>query len=633
MPSMDELLSEEVQTDFVEGSIYKGKVVEKRDSGALLDIGYKAEGYLSKEEFLDWENIKVGDEVDVLLEELENDNSMPGISSKKAVFQKSWAKITEESAEGTIVKGIMKSRVRGGIIVDVDGIEAFLPGSQIDVMPVKNLDDYLNKEYEFKILKINDERKNIVVSRRELLEESIAEKRTEIMKDIEPGQLRKGIVKNITDFGVFVDLGGLDGLLHITDMSWGRISHPSEMVEVGQELDIVILDVDEVKSRVSLGLKQKTENPWDNIEQKFPIGSKVKGRIVNIMPYGAFMEISDGIEGLIHVSEMSWTKRITKAGDVLNLGDEVEAAVLDIKKDQKKVSLGLRQIEQNPWEALAQKYPVGTRIHGKVRNMTSYGAFVEIENDIDGMIHISDMSWTRKINNPNEVVKPGDEVDAVILDIDAAQQRISLGMKQAEIDPWENIEKIYKIGDIVKGNIAKITAFGAFVELSNKIDGLIHISQISNERVERVKDVLKIGDEVEARVIKMDKDERRIGLSIKAIKEDFSADDLKAVSEEVSVAMKGGAMVGMGEAFDNALGGVADGQDEEPKKPSRSAKSKAKKEEAEATKGQNAKAPALEPSEEAPPAEPEESEAAVSEQTKDANEDPAVEEEGEKALP
>ena len=557
LPSMDELLGETVQDDFKEGTIIEGTIIDKRDAGALVDIGYKAEGFLPNEEFSNWEDVKVGDKIDVFLEEIENEKSMPGISARKAVFQKAWAKITTEYQEGSVVKGVMKSRVRGGMLVDVMGIEAFLPGSQIDVVPVKNMDDFLDKEFEFKILKINNERRNIVVSRRELLEADMAEKRAAIMKDIELNQVRKGTVKNITDFGAFIDLGGMDGLLHITDMSWGRISHPSEMLEVGQEIEVVILGIDTEKERISLGLKQKTENPWENVEEKYPVGSKVKGRIVNIMPYGAFMEIENGVEGLIHVSEMSWTKRITKAGDILSVGEEVEAVVLDIKKDQKKISLGLRQIEGNPWEALAEKYPVGTKIKGKVRNMTSYGAFVEIENDIDGMIHISDMSWTRKINNPNEVLKPGDEVEAVILDIDPAQQRISLGMKQAEEDPWEKIEELYKLGDVVKGKIAKITAFGAFVELSNKIDGLIHISQISKERVEKVKDVLNVGDEVEARVIKIDKGERRIGLSIKATEEEYSEAELKAVGDEVSIALDG-AMVGMGDAFDDALSMIED---------------------------------------------------------------------------
>ena len=605
IPSMDELLEEKVQAEFVEGTIISGKVIEKRDAGALIDIGYKAEGFLPNDEFSNWDEVKVGDTIDVLLEEIENENSMPGISAKKAVFQKAWSKITKESEEGAVVRGLMKSRVRGGIIVDVMGIEAFLPGSQIDVMPVRNMDDYIGKEYDFKILKINNERRNIVVSRRELLEVDMAEKRASIMKDIEVNQIRKGTVKNITDFGVFVDLGGLDGLLHITDMSWGRISHPSEMLEVGQEIDVMILGIDEEKERVSLGLKQKTDNPWENVEEKFPIGSRVKGRIVNIMPYGAFMEIADGVEGLIHVSEMSWTKRITKAGDVLSIGEEVEAVVLDIKKAHKKISLGLRQINQNPWEALAEKYPVGTKIKGKVRNMTSYGAFVEIENDIDGMIHISDMSWTRKINNPNEILKPGEEVEAVILDIDAVQQRISLGMKQAESDPWQGIDKLYKIGDIVRGKVAKITAFGAFIELSHKIDGLIHISQVSDKRIERVKDVLKLNEDVEARVIKIDKDERRIGLSIKAMNENFTEDQLKAVGDEVAVALNG-AMVGMGDAFDDALNIVEDqrasasAKEEEPpaEKIEPPAKEKAKEEARDPEAVENIEAPVEEKAEE-----------------------------------
>ncbi|MCK5844282.1 MAG: 30S ribosomal protein S1, partial [Victivallales bacterium] len=549
---MEELLQEKEQAEFIAGTIVEGTIIEKRDNGTLVDIGYKAEGFLNSEEFDNWADVKVGDKIDVFLDEIENSNSMPGISAKKAIFQKAWSTIITDYKEGSVVKGVMKSRIRGGVMVDVMGIEAFLPGSQVDVTPVRNLDDYMNKEYDFKILKINHERRNIVVSRRELLEEDMAEKRAAIMSSIEVGQLRKGIVKNITDFGAFIDLGGMDGLLHITDMSWGRISHPSEMIEVAQEMEVVILAIDTDRGRISLGLKQKSDNPWSVVEDRYPIGSKVTGHIVNLMPYGAFMEIEQGIEGLIHVSEMSWTKRITKASDVLKAGDEVEAIVLDVRKDQKKISLGLRQTDRNPWEALAEKYPKGTKIVGKVRNMTSYGAFVEIENDIDGMIHISDMSWTRKINNPNEILKPGDEVEAVILDIDSEQQRISLGMKQAETDPWAEIEKLYKIGDKVTGHIAKITAFGAFVELSHKIDGLIHISQISKDRVERVKDVLKLNDEVEARVIKIDAAERRIGLSVRALDEDFSEAEIKKVADEVSKEIDG-AMVGMGEAFDDAL--------------------------------------------------------------------------------
>ena len=552
--SMDALLANEQKSEFVENSIVSGKIVEKRNDGALVDIGYKAEGFIPAIKFRNWADVKVGDEVDVYLEEIENENSMPGISLQKANFIKSWNKITSEYGEGSVITGLMKHRVKGGIIIDLNGVEAFLPGSQIDIGPVKNMDDFIGKEYEFKILKINQDRRNIVVSRRELLEASRKDRRSQLLKDMEVNQIRKGVVKNITDFGAFIDLGGIDGLLHITDMSWGRISHPNEMLELGQEIEVMILDIDYDKERVSLGLKQKTKNPWDEVEAKYPIGSTVKGRIVNIMPYGAFVEIEQGVEGLIHVSEMSWTKRVTKAGDIVSVGEEVEAVVLDIDKEGKKISLGLRQKTRNPWEVLAEKYPAGSRIKGKVRNMASYGAFVEIENDIDGMIHVSDMSWTRKINNPNEMLKVGDEVEAVILDIDPQQQRISLGLKQIEEDPWANINELYKIGDVVSGKVTKITAFGAFIELTHKIDGLVHISQISKDRVEKVKDKLALGQEIEARVIKIDRDERRIGLSIKALDEGFSEEDLKAASEEVSAALKPGEALGdMGQLIGDSL--------------------------------------------------------------------------------
>ena len=444
----------------------------------------------------------------------------------------------------------MRHRVKGGVMVDVEGFPAFLPGSQLDVGPVRNMDDYVGKEFDVKIIKINLERRNIVVSRRELLEETLKDQRSKLMDDMKVDDLRVGVVKNITDFGAFIDLGGVDGLLHITDISWGRISHPSEVLTFGQEIEVVIIGIDKDKERVSLGLKQKTRNPWDDVVANYPKGSKVTGKVVNLMPYGAFVEIETGVEGLIHVSEMSWTKRISKASDVLAIGDEVEAVVLEIDRDSRKISLGLRQKERNPWEVLAEKYPVGNLIRGKVRNMTSYGAFVEIENDIDGMIHVSDMSWTRKINNPNEVLKPGQEVEVVILEINPEQQRISLGLKQAEDDPWANIDELYKVGDVVKGKVTKIAAFGAFVELTNKIDGLIHISQLSKNHVEKVKDLLAIGDEVEARVIKVDLDERRIGLSIKAVSEDFTPEDLKQAEEEYTAALKPGeSMVDMGEVF------------------------------------------------------------------------------------
>ncbi len=552
--TMEDLLSGQTKTDFKVDSIVTGTIVEKRQDGALVDIGLKAEGFIPYTEFKNWEEINLNDQIDVYLEELENEQNQPGISLQKAAFIQTWKKITSDFGEGSVIRGKMKKKVKGGILIDLDGVEAFLPGSQIDIGPVKNLDDLIDQEYDFKILKINQERHNIVVSRRELLEESRKDMRAQFLKEMQVGELRKGKVKNITDFGAFIDLGGVDGLLHITDMSWGRITNPKEMLEVGQEIEVMVLDIDFAKERVSLGLKQKSANPWDEVETKYPVGSTVKGHVVNIMPYGAFVEIEQGVEGLIHVSEMSWTKRITKASDVVSAGEEVEAVILEVNKADKKISLGLRQKTRNPWEVLAEKYPPGSHIKGKVRNMTTYGAFVEIENDIDGMIHVSDMSWTRKINHPNEVLKVGEEVEAVILDIDPTQQRISLGLKQTEVDPWANIEQIYKIGDVVKGKVTKVTAFGAFIELSHKIDGLVHISQISRDHVEKVKDKLNLGDEIEAVVIKIDKDERRIGLSIKALEEGFNEESIKAAGEEVSAALKPGEALGdMGTIFGNSL--------------------------------------------------------------------------------
>ncbi len=519
--TMEELLQDEPKTEFKSDSMIIGTISQKREDGVLVDIGAKAEGFIACAEFSNWEEVKVGDKLDVVLEEIENEQNMPSLSLKKAKERKAWENITSGQQEGGIVKGFMRRRVKGGIIIDIDGVEAFLPGSQIDIGPVKetDYDQFLNQEYDFKILKINEERHNIVVSRRELLEESRKDRKLKLLKEMVKGEIRKGTVKNITDFGAFIDLGGVDGLLHITDMSWGRISNPRELLSNGQELDVMILDVDLEKERVSLGLRQKTQDPWTDIDQKYPIGTHIKGRVVNIMPYGAFVEIEQGVEGLIHVTEMSWTKRITKATDIVNTGDEVEAVIVDLDKNEKKISLSIRQLTRNPWEILAEKYPQGSLIKGKVRNMTTYGAFVEIENDIDGMIHVSDMSWTRKINHPNEMLKVGDEVEAVILDIDPQQQRISLSIKKTEPDPWDEIDNLYKIGDKVTGKVSKIAAFGAFVELSHKIDGLVHISQISHEHVDKVKDKLQIGNEIEAIVIKIDKEERRIGLSIKALEE------------------------------------------------------------------------------------------------------------------
>jgi small subunit ribosomal protein S1 len=415
----------------------------------------------------------------------------------------------------------VKTKVKGGLVVNV-GVDAFLPASQIDIQPPKNLDQYVGQTYDFKVLKINTERKNIVISRRELIEEQRLEKRRKLLEDIKPGDLCRGTVKNITDYGAFIDLDGLDGLLHITDMSWGRISHPSEMLKVGEEIEVMIIEVDRDRERVSLGLKQTTDNPWEGIEDRYPVNARVRGKVVNLVPYGAFVELEEGVEGLVHVTELSWVKRISKPGEVLKVGDEIEAVVLGIQKEDQKISLSVRQLDPNPWDMVRHNYPVGARVRGKVRNLTSYGAFVELEEGIDGMVHVSDMSWTRKINHPSEAVKKGDEVDAIVLDVDPSSQRISLGMKQLTNDPWDEIDTHFKIGDLVNGTVSKITSYGAFVELKEGIDGLVHISQISEERIEKVKDVLNSGDAITARVIKIDRDERRIGLSIKAANYDDS---------------------------------------------------------------------------------------------------------------
>ena len=518
MPSMDELLGTatiQPQTKQSENSIVKAKIVSKNENGVCVDLGLKSEPFIDRSEFKNFDEIKIGDEIKVYLERLEGENSAPQVSVKKAEAQESWDDIVNNHPEGSIIKGTVTSRVKGGLIVDVGGVEAFLPGSQVDVGQVHDLEAFVNQELDLKILKINNDRKNIVVSRRELLEAERASRRATLLEELQPGQIRKGVVKNITDFGAFVDLNGMDGLLHITDMSWGRVTDPHTVVQKDQEIEVMILDVDKERQRVSLGLKQKEGNPWDTVELKYAQGTKVHGKVVNVMPYGAFVELEEGIEGLIHVTEMSWTKKVTRASDVLNIGDEVDAVVLAVHKEDRKISLGLRQAQANPWELIKEKYPKGTRIKGKVRNMTGYGAFVQIQDDIDGMIHVSDMSWTRKINHPSEMLQKGQEVEAVILDVDAENQRISLSMKKLTDDPWQDIQKKYKVGDEVEGKVTKLASFGAFVELDGGIDGLIHISELSDDRVSRVKDIVQVGQTVKARVKNISTEERRIGLTMK----------------------------------------------------------------------------------------------------------------------
>jgi small subunit ribosomal protein S1 len=549
---MQDLLAQSSFDKLKEGSIVPGVITEIRANEVVVDIGGKAEGVIPANEFSDLGELQIGSTIEVILEKLEDKEGNPILSYEQAQQKKNWENILLKCQEGTIVPGRVKAKVKGGLIVSI-GVDSFLPASHIDIQPPKNLDQYVGQTYDFKVLKINHERQNIVLSRRELIEEQRVNKRRDLLEKLQPGQVRKGIVKNITDFGAFIDLDGMDGLLHITDMSWGRIGHPSEMLKQGEEIEVMIIDINREKERVSLGLKQTKNNPWDNIDHKFPVGSKIHGKVVNLVPYGAFIELEPGVEGLVHITEMSWTKRITKPSELLKVGQELDAVVLGIQKEEQKISLGLRQLEPNPWDMVRHNYPVGARVRGKVRNMTTYGAFVELEEGIDGMVHVSDMSWTRKINHPSEMLKKGDEVDAIVLDVDPNQQRISLGMKQLATDPWTDIDSFFRIGDVVPGVISKVTTFGAFVELKDGIDGLVHISQIQEERVDKIKDVLKPGQEVTARVIKIDREQRRIGLSIKAA--NYSAEQLAqetATYEQFSKSSGASDLTNLGDIFDEA---------------------------------------------------------------------------------
>jgi small subunit ribosomal protein S1 len=533
-------------TSLQTGQIVRGTIIQVRPKEVLVDIGGKSEGVVSASEFADFATVKLGDQVDVLIERAEDKEGNVHLSKEKAEFQQNWERIQSICNEGGTVQGKVKTVVKGGLVINI-GVEAFCPSSQVDVAPPKNLAAYVGNTYEFKVVKLNPDRQNVVLSRRELVEAERNARRATLLSELVPGDIRKGVVKNITDFGAFIDLNGLDGLLHITDMSWGRLGHPTELLKIGQELDVVILDINREKERVSLGLKQKEANPWDNIEAKYPLGAKVKGKVVNLVPYGAFVEIEPGVEGLVHVTELSWTKRIAKPSDVLKVGQQLDAVVLGINREEQKISLGTRQLETNPWDVARENYPPGTKVKGAIRNLTSYGAFLELEEGLDGMIHVSDMSWTRKINHPSESVRKGDVVEAVVLEVDKANQRISLGLKQLSTDPWDRIDKFFKVGDLVKGKVTKLASFGAFVGLEHDIDGLVHISQVSEERVDKIKNVLKVGDEVTARVIKIDRAERRIGLSIKAA--NYSPEQLKEEQKLLDQLKPGEDLVALEHAF------------------------------------------------------------------------------------
>ncbi len=512
------------------GQILKGRLVEITKDFAVIDVGLKSEGLVPIDEFSEPNELTLGSEVEVYLDQTEGEDGQIVLSREKARRLRQWEHISTNCEEGSIVKGKVIRKVKGGLMVDI-GMEAFLPGSQIDNKRIKNLDEYIGHTYEFKILKINNERKNIVVSRRELLEEERISRKAELLGNIVEGEVRKGVVKNITDFGVFLDLDGIDGLLHITDMTWKRIKHPSEMVQMGQELEVVILHVDKDKGRVALGMKQKESNPWEEIEKRYPIGTRIHGKIVNLVPYGAFIEIEPGIEGLIHVSEMSWVKNVSDPSEIVKKGDEVEAIVLSIQKEEGKISLGIKQTEKNPWDEVEDKYPIGSSVQAEIRNLTNYGAFVELEPGIDGLIHISDLSWIKKVSHPSEVLKKGDKVEAVVLSVDKESKKITLGVKQLSNNPWESIEKTMPVGTLVKGIVSKITAFGAFVELPNGIEALVHVTELSDQPFGKVEEVINKGDEITAKVIKLDPEHKKIALSIK----EFLVDKNKCNRDDIVV--------------------------------------------------------------------------------------------------
>lgn len=514
-------------------AMLKGRIVELTKDFVVIDVGLKSEGLVPISEFSDTSELYLGNEVEVFLDQAEDSAGQIVLSREKAERHRQWENIIQNCEEGSIVTGKIIRKVKGGLMVDI-GMEAFLPGSQIDNKRIKNLDEYIGKTYEFKILKINIERKNVVVSRRELLEAERISKKTELLEMIREGEVRKGIVKNITDFGVFLDLDGIDGLLHITDMTWKRIKHPSEMVSLGQELEVVILSIDREKGRVALGLKQKESNPWDEIEQRYPPGTLVSGKIVNLVPYGAFIEIEPGIEGLIHVSEMSWIKNVTDPSEVVNKGQEIRAVVLAIQKEEGKISLGLKQTEHNPWENVDKKYPVGTTVPVEIRNLTNYGAFVELEPGIDGLIHISDLSWIKKVSHPSEVLKKGDKVEAEILSVDKESKKITLGVKQLSPNPWKSIEQTMPVGSIVHGTVTKIAAFGAFVELDNGIEALIHVTELSDQPFGKVEDVIQKDQKVTAKVIKLDPENKKIALSIR----EYLIDQSKVNHDDIVVTAK-----------------------------------------------------------------------------------------------
>ncbi|MGB4257509.1 MAG: 30S ribosomal protein S1 [Phycisphaerae bacterium] len=501
--------------NFQSGTILKGRIVGTVGDDVIVDVGLKSEGVVPISEWDDRSAIDPGDTVDVWLETVESDSGLVVISKRKADRILNWQRIVETSHEGDTVRGKVMRKIKGGLLVDI-GVPVFLPASQVDIRRPGDIGEFIGRDIDAKILKIDTERRNIVISRRKFIEEQRQTAKEKVLNELQVGDVRKGTVKNLADFGAFVDLGGIDGLLHITDMSWDRVNHPSDMLKIDQEIEVKILNIDREKEKIALGLKQLTENPWDNIEQRYPVNSRIKGEVVNITNYGAFVKLEAGVEGLVHISEMSWTRRINHPSELVSLGDQVEVVVLEIDKEKQEISLGMKQTETNPWTKVAEKYPPNPIIEGKVRNLTNYGAFIEIEEGIDGLLHVSDMSWTKKISHPSEVLKKGDTVRCVVLSVDQEKMRVALGTRQLTEDPWLHaIPSTYIPGQIVKGKVAKITNFGVFVELEPDLEGLLHVSELADHKVEDPHDEVKVGAEIEVKILRVDAQDRKIGLSKK----------------------------------------------------------------------------------------------------------------------
>ncbi|MEM9083795.1 MAG: 30S ribosomal protein S1 [Planctomycetota bacterium] len=511
---MDGLLETQVAVPAAD-KILTGRVIGFAGDDVVVDVGLKSEGLIDKDEFDDIASVKIGDEIQVLLEELEGEGGLIELSKRKADRLINWNKLMDTVHEGDVVTGRVMRKIKGGLLVDI-GVPVFLPASQVDIRRPSDIGEYIGRDIRSEILKIDEERRNIVISRRKLLETERETAKKRLLEAIHQGDVVTGTVKNIADFGAFIDLGGIDGLLHITDMSWGRVNHPSELLEIDQKVEVKILNIDYQKEKIALGMKQKDTSPWEDIEAKYPVNSRIRGEVVNLMSYGAFIRIEDGIEGLVHISEMSWTRRINHPSEIVEPGQEVEVVVLEIDKDKQEISLGMKQVEVNPWELVAEKYPPGTVIEGEVRNLANYGAFIEIEPGIDGLLHVSDISWTKKVAHPNEIYQKSESVRCVILEVDQDKQRIALGAKQLEQDPWdEAIPNAYQPGMVVRGTVTKITNFGVFVELEEDLEGLLHISELSDHKVENPQDVVTAGEEVDVKILRVDVSDRKIGLSLK----------------------------------------------------------------------------------------------------------------------